>query len=106
MNSQTSTGPAKLAAGLSVNEIMSDLERMPMEQEQQATSDSTMELPESSDSVDSSMAISSYFIENSRKLLADSEALDGINGRLDAVDATLCEIEASLQQQQEQQQAT
>lgn len=97
-----SAGKSKAAVTMTVNDILSDLDRMPLQKDGPFSSVSTstpytrQPLPETSESVDTSIELSQRFIESSKRVLQDTDALDSVRVELERVDRLLDEVEQGV----------
>lgn len=93
---------------LTLDDILSDLDKLPLPAEPaqalplSAPSDpyTRHPLPASSLSVDTSIELSQRFIESSKRVLKDTEALDAVRAGLTRVDSLLDQVEQGVQPQE------
>jgi hypothetical protein len=93
------TDSKKPGVVLTVNDILSDLEKLPQVQSSPSTSSqpyTRQPLPDASENVDTSIELSQRFIESSKRVLQDTDALDEVRAGLDRVDRSLGEIEQGV----------
>ena len=87
---------------MTLDDILSDLDKMPSQADLHSTSISTstpytrLPLPESSESVETSIEISQRFIESSKRVLQDTDALNEVRAELERVDRLLEEVEQGV----------
>lgn len=101
MSTTVSGAPSsKARVVLTLDDILSDLEKTPLQAEAEQPSSSTLHkrqpLPESSESVETSIELSQRFIESSKRVLKDTEALDVVRAGLDKVDHLLAEVDQGV----------
>jgi len=101
--SSTNRSKGNAVYTLSLNDILSDLDKLPnVDQSSAAPShseslkDEVETVPASSDSMESSIDISLRFIASSQKLLVDSVVMEDVSKRLERVDEDLQDVESSL----------
>lgn len=100
-----SSTTSKSTVVLRLDDILSDLDKLPQTSEPASSSALTspteqytrQPLPESSESVKTSIELSQRLIESSKRVLQDTEALDTVRAGLDRVDRLLDEVEQGVQ---------
>lgn len=99
-NTASAGSTSKARVILTLDDILSDVEKIPTRAEPAHPSSSApytrQPLPGSSESVDTSIELSQRFIESSKRLLKDTEALDAVRAGLDRVDQLLDEVEQGV----------
>jgi hypothetical protein len=100
-SSGSMNGRGKGSSSLTLDDILSDLSNLP--RSSPSTSSSSLKslelsapLPNSSESVDSSLAISQALIDRSAALLEEANVLDSVQARLQKVDESLVQVEREL----------
>lgn len=96
--STSSKGKGRATASLTVEDILSDLSELPRPSPAVASQpvDLAADVPSSSESVESSLAISQALIDRSRALLEETNMLDTVHSRMLKVDEALGQVEREL----------
>lgn len=101
----TSQAASKATVVMTLDDILSDLDKMPRQVDNSSSSASSssssrpftrLPLPESSETVETSIELSQRFIDSSKRVLQDTDALDAVRADLDRVDRLLDEVEQGV----------